>query len=53
MGWGFAVVVDNSTKDEAIDVLQRNGAEAEQIGRVTDSEKIVIKLREKKIILSK
>jgi len=53
MGWGFATIVDNSTKDEAIDILQRNGAEAEQIGRVTDLEKIVIKLREKKIVLSK
>jgi len=53
MGWGFAIIVDNSTKDEAIDVLQRSGAEADQIGRVTDSEKIVIKLREKKIVLSK
>ena len=53
MGWGFATIVDNSTKDEAIDILQRNSAEAEQIGRVTDSEKIVIKHREKKIVLSK
>jgi len=53
MGWGFATIVDNSTKDEAIDILQTKGAEAEQIGKVTDSEKIVIKLREKKILLSK
>jgi len=53
MGWGFAIIVDKSNKDEAIDILQRNGAEAEQISRVTDSEKIVIKHKEKKIVLSK
>lgn len=52
MGWGFALIVDNSTKDEAIDVVQRYDAEAEQIGRVTDSEKIVVKHRGKKIVLS-
>jgi len=53
MGWGFAVVVDTSIKDQAIDVLQRNSAEADQIGRVTDSEKIVVKYRAKKLVLSK
>jgi len=53
MGWGFAIIVDNSTKDEAINVLQRNGAEADQIGRVTNSGRIVIKHREKKIVLSR
>jgi len=52
MGWGFAIIVDNSIKDEAIDILKRNGAEAEQIGRVIDSEKIVIKHAKKKIILA-
>jgi len=53
MGWGFAVVVNNSLKDEAIDILRRNGAEADQIGRVTNSGKIVVKHREKKIVLSR
>jgi len=53
MGWGFAMIVDNSTKDEAIDVLQRNGVEADKIGRVTNSGKIVIKFREKKMLLLK
>jgi len=51
MGWGFAIIVDNSTKDEAIDVLQRKSVEAAQMGRVTKSGKIVIKHREKKIVL--
>jgi len=51
MGWGFAVVVDNSIRDEAIDILQRNGAEADQIGTVIDSEKIVVKHREKRTVL--
>jgi len=53
MGWGFAVVVDSSTRDEAIDVLQRNAAEAEQIGKVTDSERIVVKHKDKKIVVFK
>jgi phosphoribosylformylglycinamidine cyclo-ligase len=51
MGWGFAVIVGNSTKDEAIDILRRNDSEAEQIGTVTDLGKIVIKHNAKKFIL--
>jgi len=51
MGWGFAVVVDNSQIDKAIDLLERNGVESEKIGRVTDSGKIVVKRKGKKIVL--
>jgi len=53
MGWGFAIVVDDSAKDRAIDVLQRNGVESDQIGTVTTSRKIVIKHGRKKIVLRK
>jgi phosphoribosylaminoimidazole (AIR) synthetase len=51
MGWGFAVVVSNSRKDEVVDSLERSGVQAEQIGRVTASRKIVIRNRNKKILL--
>jgi len=51
MGWGFAVAVDNSQIDEAIDLLERKKVESEKIGRVTDSGKIVVKHKGKKIIL--
>lgn len=51
MGWGFAVVVSDTRKDETLDLLERSGVEAEQIGRVTASSNIVIKYRNKKILL--
>jgi len=41
MGWGFAVVVDKSERDSIIDSLEKDGFEAEQIGKATDSRKIV------------
>ncbi|MEM3458469.1 MAG: phosphoribosylformylglycinamidine cyclo-ligase [Candidatus Bathyarchaeia archaeon] len=51
MGWGFAVIVDKRDKDEAVDVLEKTGAQAEQIGNVTDNAGIKIHYRDKKIIL--
>ena len=53
MGWGFAVVVADGVKDEAIDLLQREDVEAAQIGRVTGSGKIVVKHGGKKLVLSR
>jgi len=53
MGWGFAVVVDDALKEEAIDSFERSGVETSQIGRVTDLGKIVVKYGGKKILLSK
>jgi phosphoribosylformylglycinamidine cyclo-ligase len=53
MGWGFALIVDNSSTEEAIDILKRSAVEAEQIGKATDSEKIVVEHRKKKIVLSR
>jgi phosphoribosylformylglycinamidine cyclo-ligase len=53
MGWGFAVVIADDDKDEAIDLLQREGVETAQIGKVTDSGKIVVKHGGKKIVLSR
>jgi phosphoribosylformylglycinamidine cyclo-ligase len=51
MGWGFAVLVDKTEKDRAMDVIERSGAQAEQIGYVTDSAGIRILYDSKKIVL--
>jgi len=53
MGWGFAVVVDEALKEEAIDSFERSGIETSQIGKVTDSGEIVVKYNGKKILLLK
>jgi len=41
MGWGFAVVANKAEKDDVIDVFEKYKVEAEQIGRVTNSRKII------------
>jgi len=51
MGWGFAVIVDENDEDEAVEVAEKNGVQAEQIGRVTESKGIRIFYKDKKIIL--
>lgn len=51
MGWGFAVVVDKNDVDETIDVIERCDVEAEEIGRVTDTGKIVACYNGKKLEL--
>jgi len=51
IGWGFAVIADREDKDDIIDSFEKNAVETEQIGRVTDSKKIVAWYKEKKIAL--
>jgi len=51
MGWGFAVVVDKNDEDNVISIFEKCGVEAEQIGKVTSSEKIVAQYKEKKLEL--
>jgi len=51
MGWGFAVVVDKTDVDEAIDVIEKCDVKAEQIGKVTDTGKIIAKYKGKKLEL--
>ncbi len=53
MGWGFVVIVDPALKDEAIDCLERGGAEAGKIGTVTDSKRIVIRHKGKRLLLTR
>jgi len=51
MGWGFAAIVDKANVDKAVGALEKTGAHAEQIGRVTDTEGIKILYKNRKIIL--
>jgi hydrogenase maturation factor len=44
-------VVDKNDKDKAIDVLEKNGVQAEPIGFVTDSKGIRILYRNRKMVL--
>jgi phosphoribosylformylglycinamidine cyclo-ligase len=53
MGWGFAVVVEGKIKNQAIELLEREGVETAQIGKVTGSGKIVVKHGGKKLVLSR
>ncbi|UCD39480.1 MAG: phosphoribosylformylglycinamidine cyclo-ligase [Candidatus Bathyarchaeota archaeon] len=51
MGWGFAIVVDSDEKDAVIDSFEKDNIQAEQIGKVNDSRKIVASYKGKKILL--
>ncbi len=51
MGWGFAIIVSRENRDRALDVLNRTGVQAEQIGRVTDAEGVRIVCKGRKIAL--
>ncbi|MEA2090177.1 MAG: phosphoribosylformylglycinamidine cyclo-ligase [Thermoproteota archaeon] len=51
LGWGFAVVVDLTNLDDVVDILEKNGVEAQQIGRVTGVRRIVALYKGKKIRL--
>jgi len=51
MGWGFAVVVDKTNEDNATDSFEKSGVEAERIGKVTSSGKIVALYKGKKLEL--
>ncbi len=52
MGWGFAIIVDRTDMEKALSVLEKTGAQPEQIGKVTAKQKIEIHHKNKKIILA-
>jgi len=53
MGWGFGIIVDKNDTDDAIRVLDRDGMNPEQIGKVTNNERVVeIKYQNKRMILN-
>jgi phosphoribosylformylglycinamidine cyclo-ligase len=51
MGWGFAMVVDKTDGDKAVDVLEKAGVHAEEIGCVTKLRGIKILYKDRKIVL--
>jgi phosphoribosylformylglycinamidine cyclo-ligase len=51
MGWGFAVVVDKDDEDDVLTIFEKNRVEAERIGNVTSSEKIVAHYKGSKLKL--
>ncbi|MBE0511427.1 phosphoribosylformylglycinamidine cyclo-ligase [Candidatus Bathyarchaeota archaeon] len=52
MGWGFAVVVNETDGESVTESFQKTGVNAERIGKVTDSRKIIALYKGKKIELS-
>jgi phosphoribosylformylglycinamidine cyclo-ligase len=51
MGWGFALIVDKKDGERTIDVLEKTGTQAEEIGYVTRAEGVKILYKNKRIIL--
>jgi phosphoribosylformylglycinamidine cyclo-ligase len=51
MGWGFAAIVDEKDTDETLDIIEKNGVHAEQIGKITKLGGIRILHGGKKILL--
>jgi len=51
IGWGFAVVVNKSDKDAVVDSFEKDSIQAEQIGQVTDSGRIVASYKGRKVLL--
>jgi phosphoribosylformylglycinamidine cyclo-ligase len=51
MGWGFAVIVNKTDSDKAVDILEKTEQGSEQIGHVSNREGIRILCKNKRIIL--
>jgi phosphoribosylformylglycinamidine cyclo-ligase len=52
MGWGFAIIVDKTDTDNALDALEKAAAEAEVIGNVTSTPQIAIRHKNRKLVLA-
>ena len=52
MGWGFSIIVARAEADKAMDALQRGGATPEIIGKVTDKQNVVVKHKNKRLVLT-
>jgi len=51
MGWGFGIIIDKADKDTALGVLEKNNAQPEVIGKITDTPQVTIKHGSKKLSL--
>lgn len=52
MGWGFAIIVDKKDQEKASNILEKSGSKPVEIGKITDSNKVVVSYNNKKIILT-
>ncbi len=52
MGWGFGIIVDKTETNKALSILQENGTKPEIIGKVTDKQKVEIRFKNKRMILT-
>ncbi len=53
MGWGFGIIVDKADIDKAMNTLEQDSVNPEQIGKVTAKEKVVeIDYQNKHMILT-
>ena len=52
MGWGFGVIVDKKEEDNTIAAIKKHGVEAESIGKVTNTGRIIAKYKGRKLTLS-
>ncbi len=52
MGWGFAIIVDKTDADKALDALEKAAAEAEVIGNVTATPRVTIRHKTTKLVLA-
>jgi len=52
MGWGFAIIVDKTDTDKALDALEKAEAEPELIGKVTSTPQITIHHKNRKLVLA-
>jgi len=52
MGWGFAIIVDKTDTDNALNALEKANVEAEVIGKVTSTPQIAINHKNRKMVLA-
>jgi phosphoribosylformylglycinamidine cyclo-ligase len=52
MGWGFAIIVNKTDKENTISALKKAGEQPQQIGQVTNTQKITINHKDKRLNLT-
>jgi len=52
MGWGFALIVDKTDTEKTLNALEKTGEKPEQIGKVTNTQRIEILHNKRKLILA-
>ncbi len=51
MGWGFALIVDKTQLDTALDAMGQTGIQAEKIGQIVETDETIILHKGKKIVV--